>query len=55
MRALWPELVPPARRHAIFALESAGLELTFILGPLLLVGALAALRRRASDWWPAPG
>lgn len=43
MRALWPELVPPARRHAIFALESAGLELTFILGPLLLVGALAAL------------
>jgi MFS family permease len=41
MRALWPELVPPARLHAILALESAGIELTFIAGPLLLVGALA--------------
>ena len=47
MRALWPELVPPARRHAIFALESVGVELTFILGPLVLVGALAA--------WTSPG
>ena len=43
MRALWPDLVPPARRHAIFALESVGVEVTFILGPLLLVGGLAAL------------
>jgi MFS family permease len=42
MRALWPDLVPPGRRHAVFALESAGVELTFILGPLLLVGAIAA-------------
>jgi MFS family permease len=42
MRALWPGLVPPARRHAIFALESVGVEITFILGPLLLVGGLAA-------------
>jgi MFS family permease len=41
-RALWPDLVPPERRHAIYALESAGVELTFMLGPLLLVGALAA-------------
>jgi hypothetical protein len=42
MRALWPELVPPRRRHAAYAVESAGVELTFIIGPLLLVGALAA-------------
>ncbi len=42
-RALWPDIVPPERRHAVFALEGAGVELTFIVGPLLLVGALAAL------------
>ncbi len=47
MRALWPDLVPPARRHAVFALEAAGVELTFILGPLVLVGALAV--------WTSPG
>src|SRR5437870_2320648 len=33
-RALWPDIVPPERRHAIYALESAGVELTFIVGPL---------------------
>ena len=43
MRALWTDLVPPARRHAVFALEAAGVELTFILGPLILAGALAAV------------
>jgi MFS family permease len=43
MRALWPELVPPRRRHAAYAIESAGVELTFMVGPLLLVGALAAV------------
>jgi predicted MFS family arabinose efflux permease len=47
MRALWPDLVPPARRHAVFALEASGVELTFIVGPLLLVGALAV--------WTSPG
>ncbi len=41
MRALWPGLVPAERRHAVFALEAVGVELTFIAGPLLLVGALA--------------
>ena len=41
-RALWPELVPPERRHSIYALESAGVELTFIVGPLVLVGGVAA-------------
>ena len=42
-RALWPDIVPPERRHAIYALESAGVELTFIVGPLVLVGVVAAL------------
>ena len=42
-RALWPDLVPPERRHAIYALESAAIEMTFIVGPLLLVGVVAAV------------
>lgn len=42
-RALWPELVPPERRHAIFALESVAIESTFILGPLILVGVVAGI------------
>ena len=42
-RALWPDLVPPERRHAIFALESAAIEMTFIVGPLVLVGVVAAI------------
>lgn len=42
-RALWPDLVPPERRHAIYALESVAVETTFIVGPLVLVGVVAAL------------
>src|SRR5680860_466613 len=42
-RALWPDIVPPDRRHAVFALEGAGVELTFIVGPLLLADALVSL------------
>lgn len=42
-RALWPELVPSERRHAIYALEAAGVELTFVVGPLILVGVVVAL------------
>jgi MFS transporter len=42
LRALWPALLPDAaRRHAAFALESTALEISYILGPLVLVGALA--------------
>lgn len=41
MRALWPRLVPPDRRHAVFAIEAAGVELTFAVGPLLFAGGLA--------------
>ena len=42
-RALWPDLVPADRRHAIYALEAAGVELTFVVGPLILVGVVAGL------------
>src|SRR3954470_9616942 len=42
LRALWPALLPDAaRRHAAFALESVVLEVSYILGPLVLVGAVA--------------
>lgn len=41
-RALWPDLVPPERRHALFAIESSAVEMTFIVGPLVLVGIVAA-------------
>jgi MFS family permease len=42
LRALWPALLPDAaRRHAAFALESVALEISYILGPLVLVGAVA--------------
>ena len=34
-------LADPARRHAAYALESAALEVSYLLGPLVLVGAVA--------------
>lgn len=42
-RALWPDIVPRERRHAVLAIESAGVELTFIVGPLIIVGLFATL------------
>src|SRR4051812_14295617 len=42
LRALWPAVLPDAaRRHAAFALEATALEVSYILGPLVLVGAVA--------------
>jgi MFS family permease len=42
LRALWPVLLrDTARRHAAYALESAALEISYVLGPLVLVGAVA--------------
>jgi hypothetical protein len=42
LRALWPVLLPdPEKRHAAFALESVALEISYILGPLVLVGTIA--------------
>jgi MFS family permease len=43
MRALWPSLVGGReRQHAALALESAGIEVVFVLGPAVLGGAVAA-------------
>jgi MFS family permease len=42
MRALWSTLVrDPDARHAAFSLEASALEVTFIVGPVVLVGGLA--------------
>lgn len=42
MRALWSTLTPDDdARHAAFALEASALELTFVIGPVVLVGGLA--------------
>src|SRR3954471_20976413 len=42
LRALWPDLLPEGgARHAAYALEAAALELSYVLGPLVIVGALA--------------
>lgn len=47
VRALWStEIADDDRRHALFALHNAGVEGTYILGPVLLAGALAAVSTR---------
>jgi len=49
LRALWPTLLAdPERRHAVYALESAALEVSFVLGPLVLVGAIATTSAAAA-------
>ncbi len=43
LRSLWPRLLPdPSRQHAAYALESAALELTYVVGPLVVVGVVAS-------------
>src|SRR5919201_1221955 len=42
LRALWPHLLPdPSRQHAAYALEAAALEVSYVLGPLVLVSVVA--------------
>ncbi|CAA9498946.1 MAG: hypothetical protein AVDCRST_MAG30-1794, partial [uncultured Solirubrobacteraceae bacterium] len=49
LRALWPALAPgPDRLHAAYALESVAVEFTYVLGPLLIGGAVAAQSPRAA-------
>jgi MFS family permease len=44
MRALWPVLLGDEdRRHAAYAIEASGIEVMFVLGPLVVVGGVAAL------------
>jgi len=43
MRALWPRLLPDrSAQHAAYALESAALELVFVVGPAVVAGVVAA-------------
>ena len=43
MRSLWPVLAPGADlRHAAYALEGAAGEIVYILGPVVIVGAIGA-------------
>jgi MFS family permease len=43
LRALWPGLLGDrALAHSAYALESAGLEITYIAGPVLIAGAIGA-------------
>jgi hypothetical protein len=43
MRSLWPVLAPGADlRHAAYALEGAAGEIIYILGPVVIVGAIGA-------------
>ena len=47
VRVLLSELVShPAERHAAFALESSAIEVVFLLGPLVIVGVIAAVSSR---------
>jgi MFS family permease len=43
LRAMWPEMLGDrSLAHAAFALESAGLEITYIAGPVLIAGAIGS-------------
>lgn len=49
MRALWSSLVPDRdQRHAAFTLEASAIETTFVAGPVILVGGVAALASPAA-------
>jgi MFS family permease len=44
LRTLWPAMLgdDPGRMHAAFSLEAAALEATYIVGPVVIAGALGA-------------
>ena len=44
LRTLWPSMLgdDPGRMHAAFSLESAALEATYIVGPVVIAGAIGA-------------
>ena len=44
LRTLWPSMLgdDPGRMHAAFSLEAAALEATYIVGPVVIAGALGA-------------
>ena len=44
LRTLWPSMLgdDPGRMHAAFSLEAAALEATYIVGPVVIAGAIGA-------------
>jgi MFS family permease len=44
LRTLWPQMLgdDPGRMHAAFSLEAAALEATYIVGPVVIAGAIGA-------------
>jgi predicted MFS family arabinose efflux permease len=42
LRTVWPTVLPAEQVHAAFALEAAFLESTYIVGPVLIAGAIGA-------------
>src|SRR5919108_1227358 len=43
MRSLWPQLAPgDDQRHAAYALEGVAMEIIYICGPLIIVGAIGS-------------
>jgi predicted MFS family arabinose efflux permease len=49
LRALWPSILrDPGRVHAAYAFEAVALELTYVIGPLLIAGAIASRSPRAA-------
>jgi predicted MFS family arabinose efflux permease len=49
LRTLWPRLLgDPDLAHAAFSLESAGVEVTYIAGPVLIAGAIGSWSTAAS-------
>jgi MFS family permease len=48
LRAAWMELIEPERRHAAFALDSAAVELLYILGPVVLATGIGSWSTRVA-------
>jgi MFS family permease len=50
LRTLWPAMLgdDPSRMHAAFSLEAAALEATYIVGPVVIAGAIGAWSLQAA-------
>jgi MFS family permease len=50
LRTLWPAMLgdDPGRMHAAFSLEAAALEATYIVGPVVIAGAIGAWSLQAA-------
>lgn len=48
LRALWMRTIDVDSRHAAFAIDSAATETTYVIGPVVLAGAIGGLSTRAA-------